>query len=501
MDRFSAPVTAELDATGTIEAALPRLAEVLKPALDRLCADLQGSPSATGAGPSEPDATPEGPSEDDGRPDREPVELEATVADLLARRTVALLAIPLTDVEVRARVALELARLLGGGRSDPLPEEGALLDAARAASRDPAQADVLPGRLAHAAQSAVNHVLLGGPGPDEVDHAPEPGETHVLSRRALAFVLDMMVAMVIVFVLSLTFARAGSELTPGSERLLGYLGLALGALINVRLIASTGTTLGKATMGIRVERAIGGSTPDFVMALRREFIGRFMNQVFFCIGTLAAVVDSMRQTWGDRWAGTVVVRSRHPVRWRPWAILATSLATLVSITVIPGLVRLGELEDELFPGQDDVTVDLVTLTDSLITLATREVENDEEMERDLSGILELAPRVRRQATEAARLSTLYVRQARWFAPWVSGIASRRDSTHRMVNRCAGSAEMFAIHMQEARVPTADTTLTRSRRLAADFELSDLLADRQAIRELWRGVASDADPPNPEGGDE
>jgi len=483
------PVTTEPDAIGVVESALPRLAEVLRPALVRLCADLRGSPSATGADPPEPDITGEVSSEDDGRPDPEPVGLEATVADLLALRTVALLAIPLTGVELRARVALELARLLGGGNSSPLPEEGTLLDTARAAARDPAQSDVLPLRLEHAAQVAVGHVLLGGPGPDEVERTPEPSETRVLMRRALAFALDLMVATVIFFVLLVSFATMARGLSGPQELLLRYLSLALGALINVQLIARTGTTLGKAVMGIRVANVEDGDNPDFVVAFRREFIGRFMNSVLFAIGSLIAVADPLRQTWGDRWARTVVVRSRPAISWRRWAILATALATLVSLTIIPGFIRLGMVSNELYGGREDVTANLIALTDSLITLATREVENEVEMQRDLSGILELAPRVRRQSIEVVPLSTSYARHARWLTPWVSGVASRLDSTHRLVARCAGSAEMFAIHMQEARRPATDTTVSRRRQLAADFELSDLLADRQVMRDLWKGFSS------------
>jgi len=442
-----------------------------------------------------------GGSEDASPPDPEPAELEPMLADLLAMRTVALLAIPLTGVEVRARLALELARLLGGANSSPLPEEGALLDAVRAATRDPAQGDVLPLRVEHAAKVAVGHVLLGAPGPDEADRTPEPRETRVLMRRALAFALDLMVVTVIFFVLSTTAGIVMGDLSGGQELFLRYLCLALGALVNVQLIATTGTTLGKAVMGIRVANVVDGSTPDHVVAFRREYVGRFMNQVFFAIGTLVAVADSLRQTWGDRWAGTVVVRARPPVPWRGWAILATSLATLVSYAVIPGIFRLGELGNQLFTEREGVTSDMIGLTDSLITLATREVENETEMQRDLSGILELAPRVRRQAIEVLELSTPYANQARWFAPWVWGIASRLDSTHRLVARCAGSAEMFAIHMQEARRPAADTTMSRRRRLAADFELSDLLADRQAMRDLWKGFSSGAEASGAEDHDE
>jgi uncharacterized RDD family membrane protein YckC len=73
------------------------------------------------------------------------------------------------------------------------------------------------------------------------------------------------------------------------------------------LTQQNGQTPGKKLMGIRVVKADGGALGPIDPILR--YIGYFINSFLLMIGWLWALIDSKRQGFHDKLAGTVVVKA------------------------------------------------------------------------------------------------------------------------------------------------------------------------------------------------
>src|SRR5512134_1926812 len=196
-------------------------------------------------------------------------------------------------------------------------------------------------------------------------------------------------------------------------------------------------------MGIGIVRVTDGSRPDLEVAFRREFIGRFLSQVLFGVGTLAGAFDKLRQTWGDRWAGTVVVRLPAPVRGRRPAVLVSALLGAIALLYLPALTALGRLDQAAADAMNEQDPGVITLLDSVVTLVTRPVASQEEMTGDLRAILEITPTLLSRARTIRRHTLAYRRMTRGAAPWLTGTATRLDSLFVLVESSARSAESFA----------------------------------------------------------
>jgi uncharacterized RDD family membrane protein YckC len=69
-----------------------------------------------------------------------------------------------------------------------------------------------------------------------------------------------------------------------------------------------GATVGKKAMGIRVVRKANGAPLGFGLAIGR-YLARFLDIITFGLGLLWAAWDPLHQTFHDKAAGTLVVRS------------------------------------------------------------------------------------------------------------------------------------------------------------------------------------------------
>jgi uncharacterized RDD family membrane protein YckC len=116
-------------------------------------------------------------------------------------------------------------------------------------------------------------------------------------RRFAAALLDGIVVGVIGYVLSaiLGLDRAGDGL-----------GLLLSLAYYTYLEGSSGQTLGKKALGIRVVDLVGGGPIGFGRAFVR-WIGRFVSALVFFLGYFWMIWDKEKQTWHDKFAGSVVV--------------------------------------------------------------------------------------------------------------------------------------------------------------------------------------------------
>jgi len=450
-----------------IEAALPRLASDLAGARAQLASEIGQRAAAADA------------------PTPSPAALEQALTRWLALRVANALAIAVPDAGARARIADELEDRVSGDAPATRLDEPEVARVVSEALADPLHLDALHERIDSAATVAVRHVLLGGPAPEAAHRAPRPEETAGMGRRLVAFLLDYSLVLCLGFVGGMLQVLVGGPLEKLDDQFLGYLLVAVGALVNMQLLATTGTTLGKLALGLEVVSAGDGGRPDLVTAFRREVLGRFLNQVLLGIGYLAGLRHPLHQTWGDRLARTAVIRLRRPRGWQTWARTATFATTLTALLYFPALLVFGSLDQEA-AALIQAESDLVSLADSVYTLSSRPVLTDEEMAEDMRGVASLAPSVRDRARKIRGHTSRLLTMSRLLAPWQSGEIARIDSMYVMVERCMVSAEELATNTLAAD-GGADSEAPALRR-RAQYAASDLEADHDYLRLLVTRVS-------------
>ncbi len=165
-------------------------------------------------------------------------------------------------------------------------------------------------------QLAAEAAVVAEP-PDEIAGPPSHAPAGTLGyagfwRRAVAFVIDSLILMVVGFPLGLIPAAAViTDDDPAT--LIGKLGAAVAARsvlswLYFALMESSGwqATLGKRLIGIRVTDSTGARI-RFGRASGR-FFGKLLSGALFCLGFMMAAFTARRQALHDLLAGTLVVR-------------------------------------------------------------------------------------------------------------------------------------------------------------------------------------------------
>ena len=75
-------------------------------------------------------------------------------------------------------------------------------------------------------------------------------------------------------------------------------------------LGRTGQTWGRQIVGNKVIRVDNGGVPGIGRALGRELFAWIVSASILYLGYLWMIWDDDRQTWHDKVAGTIVVRSR-----------------------------------------------------------------------------------------------------------------------------------------------------------------------------------------------
>lgn len=136
-----------------------------------------------------------------------------------------------------------------------------------------------------------------------------------LPSRALAVLLDLIVAMVVFVGASIGLVAATASLDEAAQTALSiaaFLLLLVGAPIAVETL-SHGRSLGKLACGLRVVRDDGGPI-RFRHALVRGALGVVeILMTFGVVACVASLVSARGRRLGDVFAGTLVVRERVPV--------------------------------------------------------------------------------------------------------------------------------------------------------------------------------------------
>jgi len=123
-------------------------------------------------------------------------------------------------------------------------------------------------------------------------------------RRFAAAFLDGLILGVIGFI---------GGVILGSDNAANVAGLLLGIAYYTYLEGSTGQTLGKKALGIRVIDLKDGGSIGYGRAFIR-YIGRFVSGIVLLLGYLWMLWDKEKQTWHDKFANSVVVpESAYPV--------------------------------------------------------------------------------------------------------------------------------------------------------------------------------------------
>lgn len=92
--------------------------------------------------------------------------------------------------------------------------------------------------------------------------------------------------------------------------LLAVLGPLLVLIVYVVQLGRTGQTWGRQIVGNKVIRVDNGDVPGIGRALGRELFAWIVSASIMYLGYLWMIWDDDRQTWHDKVAGTIVVRSR-----------------------------------------------------------------------------------------------------------------------------------------------------------------------------------------------
>lgn len=133
-------------------------------------------------------------------------------------------------------------------------------------------------------------------------------------RRLVATLLDSLIIGFLQFLIGMLLA-GGIALLTGSTNTVASTSSMLSILVSIALSigyvvfyqGSTGQTLGKKVMGIRVVDS-SGSKPSYMTFFLRDVIGKTVSSIILGIGYLMVLWDGKKQGLHDKIAGTYVVR-------------------------------------------------------------------------------------------------------------------------------------------------------------------------------------------------
>jgi uncharacterized RDD family membrane protein YckC len=186
-------------------------------------------------------------------------------------------------------------------------------------------------------------------------------------RRLVAYIIDAIVLSIVGGCLGFGVGLAALPLTGGSQEastslnlLVNLLGAAIGMVYFVAFWATTGQTLGKMALGIKVISA-DGSPVSWGKAILR-YVGYIISGLVLALGFIWVAFDARRQGWHDKIAGTYVVRKEahfsaaDAVTFVPsdagggvvWVVLFVILVLVVPICTIAMLLLLGPVVGNVF---------------------------------------------------------------------------------------------------------------------------------------------------------
>jgi uncharacterized RDD family membrane protein YckC len=133
--------------------------------------------------------------------------------------------------------------------------------------------------------------------------------------RALAYVLDSLILAVTITIVDVV---SGGSNSGAAHTSLLHPNTAAVALLNAAslvyfggLESAWGATIGKRIVGLRVVMVSGGALTGRAVLIRTVCRLIDMLPVLYAVGVVLVWASPRRQRLGDRWGGTVVVRTRR----------------------------------------------------------------------------------------------------------------------------------------------------------------------------------------------
>lgn len=157
--------------------------------------------------------------------------------------------------------------------------------------------------------------------PSEPGDFPETGPYSLppLTHRLAARLIDLVIVTLPVVAIAIGFV----EVDGGEVRIEDVPWWLLGVQVGVAVVYETvliawwGTTVGKWALGMRVVRYADGKRPDVTRASQRSLLPNMFAAVPIAFVSLlqwvvygSSATHPLRRGWHDRYAGTLVVRSR-----------------------------------------------------------------------------------------------------------------------------------------------------------------------------------------------
>lgn len=138
--------------------------------------------------------------------------------------------------------------------------------------------------------------------------------------RFLAVLIDGFIIVIISVIISIPFVILNIALTIQFKEgaalisimitsIQQFVNIVIGVAYSVYFIGKRGQTPGKMILKLKVVNIGTPNPPGFIRAFLREIIGKPISAFFFLLGFFWAIWDSKKQTWHDKIAGTVVIKT------------------------------------------------------------------------------------------------------------------------------------------------------------------------------------------------
>ena len=148
-----------------------------------------------------------------------------------------------------------------------------------------------PGAVSNDQPSAASETAAG------VEYA-------TFGQRFLAALIDAFLFIALTLVVSLLF---GGDSMSYSSNLVSLLSWFYFVFMDVKY----GYTLGKKAIGLRVQNIDTGENLDWLQAILREVVGKFLSSLVLFLGYFWMLWDPKKQTWHDKLGKSVVVKAKN----------------------------------------------------------------------------------------------------------------------------------------------------------------------------------------------
>lgn len=176
--------------------------------------------------------------------------------------------------------------------------------------------------------------------------------------RFAAFAIDFFVLILISIVAAIIFAifTKITKINYDMEVVSSFVGFFINAGYYVFMTYRYGATIGKKVLGIKVEGK-DGQVLDIGTVIVREVAGKFISTMLMGIGYLWIIFNKRKQSFHDKFAGTVVVIENRKKNSK-WKVGIISVAFALFLIIFSIWILLGVLDEDF---EDIINRDQIVL--------------------------------------------------------------------------------------------------------------------------------------------